>query len=71
MELIAFSFRHYSSPNELIQMLSINSPFNNITNAVINNLDFKLQIEIYAQGTDTQPKLNVLAVLPSLEVNLN
>lgn len=42
-----------------------------ITHSVIDNLSFRLRVDVFNKATESQAKINILAVLPSLSVNLN
>ena len=42
-----------------------------VTHSVIDNLSFRLRVEVFNRASEGQAKVKVLAVLPSLSVNLN
>jgi hypothetical protein len=49
----------------------LQSTYDNITHAVIDNLDFRLRVDIFSRATETRSKINLHAILPELHVNLN
>lgn len=42
-----------------------------ITHSVIDNLSFRLRVDVFNKATENLAKIKILAVLPSLSVNLN